>query len=287
MPEINRLGQKKQSSTQPWPQPTKHLHTCLNQCLRWIDYSKGNSHDNNLTLIGIHTPSAMRGLVHSLPAEPSGYASGRGTSVTGRSRRGTSWRGISVRRTSGQGHPRDRHRRHCRHLATGRVAATAHRHPRGFWLPELLAELAPLGKFFAASQAPKYSARRGYELLEFVVIGEGPFSVAVRQALDVEAVGYGHASPGLTQVAQLADRQPWYQYRQPMYLPSLPGKSSEVLCHYPHPHPPPHPPSPPPSHLPHSHLPPLHPPNLDHPFPNPHRRPNQRCLVRPHQSPCA
>jgi len=61
--------------------------------------------------------------------------------------------------------------------------------------------------------------------------------------------------------SRLADRLPWNLHHQQLYLPSLPGQSSDVLCHYPHSHPPSHhystPPPPP-------HLPPLHCPSLHH-----------------------
>jgi len=55
-------------------------------------------------------------------------------------------------------------------------------------------------------------------------VGKAPGFVAVAHALDVVAVGYARASPGLAQVARLADRPPWYLHRQPMYLSSLPGQ---------------------------------------------------------------
>jgi len=106
-------------------------------------------------------------------------------------------------------------------------------------------------------------------------VGEAPGFAAVGQVPEVVPLGYAGASPGLAQVAQLADRLPWYLHRQPMYLPSLPGQSSEVLCHHPHP---------PPPHLPPVHLPTLH---RHHPFPYPHRRLNQRRPVRPHHPICA
>jgi len=51
-------------------------------------------------------PNATRGLVHSLPTEPSRHASGWGSSVKGTSGRGTSGRGISGRGASGRGTPR-------------------------------------------------------------------------------------------------------------------------------------------------------------------------------------
>jgi len=119
-------------------------------------------------------------------------------------------------------------------------------------------------------------------------MGEAPGSVAVMQAPDVVTVGYSRASPGLAQVARLADHLPWYLHHQAMILPSLPGQSSEVLCHDPHPYPPPHPLSPPP-HLPSLHLPPLHLPHHQRhrPFTHPHRRLNQCWPVRPHHSPGA
>jgi len=58
----------------------------------------------------------------------------------------------------GEGHPGEGHRGDCRHKPIRRVAAAPHRHPRCFRLPQLLAELAPLGEVFAASQAPKTPA---------------------------------------------------------------------------------------------------------------------------------
>jgi hypothetical protein len=48
-------------------------------------------------------------------------------------------------------------------------------------------------------------------------MGEGLVFVAVGQVPDVVAVGYARASPGLAQVARLADRLPLYLHRQPMY----------------------------------------------------------------------
>jgi hypothetical protein len=55
-------------------------------------------------------------------------------------------------------------------------------------------------------------------------MGEAPWFVAVGQGPEVAAVGYACASPGLAQVAGLADRLPWYQHRQPIDFPSLPGQ---------------------------------------------------------------
>jgi len=50
-----------------------------------------------------------------------------------------------------------------------------------------------------------------------MVVGEALGFVAVGQAPQVVAVGYGRAFPGLAQVARLVDRLPWYQHRQRMY----------------------------------------------------------------------
>jgi len=41
-------------------------------------------------------------------------------------------------------------------------------------------------------------------------VGEAPGFVAVGQATEVVAVGYGRTSPSLAQVAQLADHPQWY-----------------------------------------------------------------------------
>jgi len=67
-----------------------------------------------------------------------------------------------------------------------------------------------------------------YKSPEFEFMGEAPGFVAVGQAPVVVAVGYARTSPSLGQVTWLADHLLWYQHRQPMYLPSLPGQSSEV-----------------------------------------------------------
>jgi len=97
MPEINKLEQRKQTSPQPLcqtsrnaknPKLTKHLHTGLNQCLRWTDYSHGNSQDKNLSPTQPRASAAMRGLGSSSHTEISGCASerrtlGRGTSGSG------------------------------------------------------------------------------------------------------------------------------------------------------------------------------------------------------------
>jgi len=118
-------------------------------------------------------------------------------------------------------------------------------------------------------------------------MGEAPGFGAMGQVPEVVAVGYARASPGLAsspglaQVARMAHCLPWYQHCQPMYLPSVPGQSSDVVCHHPHPYPPPH--------LSSLHLPPLHlPPNhCHHSFPYPHRCRNQCRPLRPHHPPCA
>jgi hypothetical protein len=60
----------------------------------------------------------------------------------------------------GEGHPGEGHlgegyRGDHRHLPIRRVATAPHRHRRCFQLPQLLADLVPLGEVFAASQAPK------------------------------------------------------------------------------------------------------------------------------------
>ena len=57
----------------------------------------------------------------------------------------------------------------------------------------------------------------------FLVMGEALGFGAGGQAPEVVAVGYARASLDLTAVAQLAGHLPWYQHRQLMYLPSLPG----------------------------------------------------------------
>jgi len=122
-------------------------------------------------------------------------------------------------------------------------------------------------------------------------MGDASGFVGMGQAQDVLAAGYTRTSPGLAQVARLADCLQWYLHCQPMYLPSPPGQSSEVLCHHPHPYPAPQPhstPPPPPPHLPLLHLTPVHlPPHYRHrPFPYAHSRLNQRRPVRPHHPPC-
>jgi hypothetical protein len=58
----------------------------------------------------------------------------------------------------GKGHPAEGHREDCRHLPIRRVATAPHRNPRCFRLPQLLAELAPLGVVLVASQALKTPA---------------------------------------------------------------------------------------------------------------------------------
>ena len=130
----------------------------------------------------------------------------------------------------GEGHWGERHLGDCRQLPMCWAAANPHPHPKCFRLPQVLAELAPLGEVFAASQAPKTPAQGGDESPEFVVVGKAQGFVAVGQAPEVVAVVYPWTSPGLAQVAQLADHLQWYLHCEPMYLPSPPAQSSEVLC---------------------------------------------------------
>jgi len=47
-------------------------------------------------------------------------------------------------------------------------------------------------------------------------MGETPWLVAMGQAQEVVAMGYARTSPGLAQVAPLANHLPWYLHRQPM-----------------------------------------------------------------------
>jgi len=95
----------------------------------------------------------------------------------------------------GEGHPGEEHpgegyRGDCRHLPLRRVAASPHRHLSCFRLPQLLAELAPLGEVFEASDAPNTPGHVGYESPGFVVVVEALEFVAVGQAPEVVAVGY-------------------------------------------------------------------------------------------------
>ena len=55
----------------------------------------------------------------------------------------------------GHGHPGDGHQGDFRNFPFGILAAAPHRHPRCSRLPQCVAELAPLGDVFAASQARK------------------------------------------------------------------------------------------------------------------------------------
>jgi len=70
--------------------------------------------------------------------------------------------------------------------------------------------MAPPGDIFAGSHAPNAPAHSGDESPEFVVVGEAPGFVAMGQAPEVVAVGYARTSPGLAQVARLANHLPWY-----------------------------------------------------------------------------
>jgi hypothetical protein len=88
-----------------------------------------------------------------------------------------------------EGHPGEGTRGDPRHLPIRRVAAAPHQHPRCVRLPQLPAELAPLGEVFAASQAPKTLAHWWYESPEFVVVGEALGFMAVGQAPEVVAEG--------------------------------------------------------------------------------------------------
>jgi len=47
-------------------------------------------------------------------------------------------------------------------------------------------------------------------------MGEVPGCMAVGQAPEVVAQGYGRATPPLAQVERMADRLPWYQHCQPI-----------------------------------------------------------------------
>jgi hypothetical protein len=69
----------------------------------------------------------------------------------------------------GEGHQRVGHEGDCHHLPIRSAAADPHQHPRGFWLPQLLAKLAPPGEAFVASRAPNAPAHHGDESPEFMV----------------------------------------------------------------------------------------------------------------------
>jgi hypothetical protein len=56
-----------------------------------------------------------------------------------------------------------------------------------------------------------------------MVVGKAPEIVAVCQVPEDVAVRYARASPAVAQVERWAGWLPWYLYRQPMYVPSLPG----------------------------------------------------------------
>jgi hypothetical protein len=82
-----------------------------------------------------------------------------------------------------------------------------------------------------------------------VVVGEALWFVAMGHTPEVAAVGYAHTSHGIGPVATPGGCLPLYLHYQPIYLPSLTGQSSDILCIYPllhaDPHPPPRPPTPP------------------------------------------
>ena len=139
-----------------------------------MDYSKGNSQDKNPTITQTQREDWFTPRLRSHPGahrEEGHLGEGRlgeghrGEGHRGEGHRGEGHRGEGYRGEGrpgeghpGDGHPGERHRGDCRHLPICSVAAGPHRHPRCFWLPQLLAELAPLGKVFAASQDPKTPA---------------------------------------------------------------------------------------------------------------------------------
>ena len=116
----------------------------------------------------------------------------------GEGHRGEVHQGVGHR---GEGHQGKGHRGDCRNLPIQSAAADPHPHPRCFWLPQFLAELAPPGEVVTGSQAPNAPAHLGDESPELVILGEDPGFVAVGQVPEVLAVGYAHASPGLALVA--------------------------------------------------------------------------------------
>jgi len=71
------------------------------------------------------------------------------------------------------------------------------------------------GRGFCGVTTPKTPAHRGDESPELVAVDKAPGYVAVGQAPEIVAVGYDRASPGLAQVAPLADHLPWYLHHQP------------------------------------------------------------------------
>ena len=101
----------------------------------------------------------------------------------------------------GEGNWGEGHRGDCHHLPIRGAATNSHPHPKCFRLPQLLAELAPLGDVFAASHTPKPPAHRGDKSPEFVFVGEAPRFVAMGQVPEVVALGDARASAGLAQVA--------------------------------------------------------------------------------------
>jgi hypothetical protein len=68
--------------------------------------------------------------------------------------------------------------------------------------------LALPGEIFAGSQAQNAPAHFGNESLQFMVVGKALGFLAMGLAPEVVAVGYACSSPGLAQVAPLADRLP-------------------------------------------------------------------------------
>jgi len=88
----------------------------------------------------------------------------------------------------------------CRHLPNCQAAADPHPHPRCFWLPQLVAELGPLGELFAVSQATNAPPHSGDGSPVLMVVGKALGVVAVGQLPDVVAVGFARPSPGLAQV---------------------------------------------------------------------------------------
>jgi hypothetical protein len=230
------------------------------------------------------TRQELRGVVHSSPTEPSGLASGRETSGRGRLGRGTLVRWTSGRGTLGRGtlERQTSGRRTTARLMTGTTSPSC-------CCSTLTSEMFPAVTVSRRVGIPGRgfcdvtSSNNFSQLMEGVsgVRGRGRGSRVFSRVVGAGGGILAHLLAS-TQVAQLADRLPWYQHRQPMYLQCLPRQSSEVLCHYPHRHP--HPLPPPASHFATSHLPPLHLRHLHRPFRYPHRCPTKHSPVRPNQS---
>jgi len=160
---------------------------------KWTRH-KPNPNPNATTI----TSSATRGPVHSLPTELSRSASQRGTSGRG---------------MSGTLSPPTNLLSCCWSTSTSEVfpAASASR------------RLGTARKGLCSVTRPESCRPLGNESPAFLVVGEAPGFVAVGQTPAAMAVGYTRASPGLAQVARLAERLPWYLHRHPMYWPCRPG----------------------------------------------------------------